>query len=247
MGFFDYFKSKNEDSEQNSDRACRLPGTGPAPESAIQYFDKSTIISTADTTSLKEKGKDQINQKKYYEARLYFEKALSLDPSDKEIHLLIGNTALMQKNYAEAKSFYEKALEIDPNYLEAMNRMWIVLFNTCNDNPEKRTSQLNESLDLVNRAISLYPTHKDFAHWWYMKGCIIENLFQPEEAIKAFTRAIEINPNIDYFWSFRGMQLQELGRNQEAINDYQKALQLNPKCRDCQEYINDCRQSMRAK
>jgi hypothetical protein len=40
----------------NSDRAFRLPGTGPAPESAVQYFEQSTASSGTGTAVLKEKG-----------------------------------------------------------------------------------------------------------------------------------------------------------------------------------------------
>ena len=49
-----------------------------------------------------------------------------------------------------------------------------------------------------------------------------------KEAIKDYTKAIELTPNYTNAYGNRGSAKDELGQYQEAIKDYDKAIELEP-------------------
>ncbi|WP_406661686.1 tetratricopeptide repeat protein [Methanolobus sp. ZRKC3] len=48
-----------------------------------------------------------------------------------------------------------------------------------------------------------------------------------EEAIEAFEKAIDINPDDAYAWYLKGSALNSLGRDEEAVEAYEKAKELD--------------------
>jgi len=60
------------------------------------------------------------------------------------------------------------------------------------------------------------------------RGNTLNNLGRLEEAIKSYSRAIEIDPTVYEAWFERGNALDQLGRLEEAIADYDKALEIQP-------------------
>jgi len=64
---------------------------------------------------------------------------------------------------------------------------------------------------------------------WFEKGVDLAKLKRYEEAIKAYEKAIEINPKDDKAWYNKGFYLTKLKRYEEAIGAYEKAIEINPK------------------
>ena len=56
----------------------------------------------------------------------------------------------------------------------------------------------------------------------------VSNLNKSDEAIKAFDKAIEINPQDSKAWNNKGLDLRKLGKYDEAIKAYDKAIENNP-------------------
>ena len=70
-----------------------------------------------------------------------------------------------------------------------------------------------------------------------MLGKSLSDLGRKEDAIKDYTKAIEINPQyfkaffnrgILYYQYLLGKSLSALGRKEDAIKDYTKAIEINP-------------------
>ena len=61
------------------------------------------------------------------------------------------------------------------------------------------------------------------------KGVTLAELRKHEEALKAYQKAIELNPKDPDAWNNKGATLAELGKHEEALKAYQKAIELNPK------------------
>ncbi len=62
---------------------------------------------------------------------------------------------------------------------------------------------------------------------FYVGNCYLyQNKF--DEAIKAYDKAIEINPQISETWNNKGIALHELNRSDEAMKAYDKAIEINP-------------------
>ncbi|GIU71488.1 MAG: hypothetical protein KatS3mg003_0967 [Candidatus Nitrosocaldaceae archaeon] len=60
------------------------------------------------------------------------------------------------------------------------------------------------------------------------KGYALTKLQRYEEAIEAYNKALEINPNYAEAWNNKGYALAKLQRYEEAIEAYNKALEINP-------------------
>ncbi|MDI6704493.1 MAG: tetratricopeptide repeat protein, partial [bacterium] len=63
---------------------------------------------------------------------------------------------------------------------------------------------------------------------WFNKGVELGKLRRHKEAIKAFEKAIEINPQYAEAWVNKGFCLGELGIDEEAIKAFEKAIEINP-------------------
>jgi len=60
------------------------------------------------------------------------------------------------------------------------------------------------------------------------KGDSLGRLNKSDEAIKAYEKAIEINPNDSDAWYNKGVALDNLNKSDEAIKAYEKAIEINP-------------------
>ncbi len=63
------------------------------------------------------------------------------------------------------------------------------------------------------------------------EGMIIFNKGRCEEALEAFNKALEINPQNEVALANKGAVLSDLGRHEEALNAFDKALEMNPQNR----------------
>lgn len=62
------------------------------------------------------------------------------------------------------------------------------------------------------------------------------NTNKPEEALKDFTRAIEIDPTRADGFAGRGNVLQAMGQYEASLQDYDRAIEINPKLANA--YVN---------
>jgi tetratricopeptide (TPR) repeat protein len=60
----------------------------------------------------------------------------------------------------------------------------------------------------------------------------VSNLNKSIEAIKAFDKTIEINPQNSDAWYNKAVILNKLSKSAEAINAYEKAIEINPQLRN---------------
>ena len=71
-------------------------------------------------------------------------------------------------------------------------------------------------------------THSISAETYFLRGKMMESLWQHADAIEAYTQAIRRNPNHAEFYYNRGLAKSWLGQYAAAIQDYNKAIQLKP-------------------
>jgi tetratricopeptide (TPR) repeat protein len=89
----------------------------------------------------------------------------------------------------------------------------------CNKFLEERDVEQEIEIDVVD----LY--EDDLSIAWYNTGNTFSNLGRKEEAISAYEKAIQYNPNLHQAWSNRGVVLFAVGRKEESIESYNKAIQ----------------------
>jgi len=64
---------------------------------------------------------------------------------------------------------------------------------------------------------------------WLNQGIALGNLGKYDEAIEAFDKAIEINPQYEAAWYLKGAALNRQGMYNDAIQAYDKAIEINPR------------------
>lgn len=64
---------------------------------------------------------------------------------------------------------------------------------------------------------------------WLNQGIALGNLGKYDEAIKAFDKAIDINPQYEAAWYLKGAALNRQGMYNESIQAYDKAIEINPR------------------
>ncbi|MFC2011271.1 tetratricopeptide repeat protein [Chloroflexota bacterium] len=67
------------------------------------------------------------------------------------------------------------------------------------------------------------------AEEWFEKGFALGGQDKYEEALKAYNKAIELDPQYVLAWNNKGNTLGELGRHEEALEAYNKAIEIDPK------------------
>lgn len=77
----------------------------------------------------------------------------------------------------------------------------------------------------------------DYLHWT-VRGSVLRTLGQHEQAIAAYDKAIELQPNSSRIWTYRGLALQALKREDEAIASFFKALKANPNYYEARAWLD---------
>jgi tetratricopeptide (TPR) repeat protein len=63
---------------------------------------------------------------------------------------------------------------------------------------------------------------------WYNKGIALDDQGRSQEALEAYDKVLEIDPQFKRSWNNKGYALTNLGRYQEAIEALDKALEIDP-------------------
>ena len=118
------------------------------------------------------------------------ETAVRLDPNDEEAQWGLGWAYLYHRQHEKALAHYLRARELNPNDAELLAEMGNLLIYI---------GQPKQAIDQVNEAIRLNPNHEN---WYvYYVGWAYEEAGMPDEAIKVFEQAIDLqNPDEEQLW-----------------------------------------------
>ena len=127
---------------------------------------------------------------------------------------------------AEAASLFEKAIALDPAYARAYAVLAWVRLNefrwNWSDSPER---SIELALDLARKSVEL-DAADDWSQW--ALGVVYLYMRQHDEAMVAYERAIELNPNYADLLAHSGFLMVYVGRPEEAIARVTTAMRLNP-------------------
>lgn len=175
--------------------------------------------------------------KKYKE--LDFESALSSFQSIKgyesnyQLLFYIGNCYYFESKLNDACYFYEKTLELEPQTIETMlNKANTLAFLGSPKTVYKEQEEFERDFELSWQAIDLYDRIIEIglssAAAWSNKGCLLNEMGKPEEALEACEKALETDPDLELAWMNKGDCLIVLGRLDEAVDAYDEALKIDP-------------------
>jgi tetratricopeptide (TPR) repeat protein/ADP-heptose:LPS heptosyltransferase len=118
--------------------------------------------------------------------------------------------------HLDAAKCCEQALSIDANHADALHLMGLLSFDK---------GHYDLAVEWIARAIRQNPTAE---YLWHL-GDALQHLKRYDEALKAFDKAIQFQPENAELWRSLGNVLLQLNRDNEALLSFQRALQLKPR------------------
>ena len=152
----------------------------------------------------------------YSDAVAAFNKATERQPDKHRAYYLKGLVLKSQERYPEAVAALQQVVDIEPEFYQA----WRELASIWGEN----LPQYSEALAASDRAMEINPD--DFQLYW-QKGNVLNKLQRYEEAIDAYSSALELNEH-PFIYLNRGIAYAHLQQYQKALADFNSAIELNP-------------------
>jgi TolB-like protein/Tfp pilus assembly protein PilF len=146
------------------------------------------------------------------------QKALALDDSDPRVYHALTNLYIMQRQYEKAIATAERTLELSPSSARAHSSMGMTL---------RFSGMFSEAIPFIEQAIRLdpYPPAITFRHL----GSCYRSVDRYEEAITAYKKALQKNPDDIFTHLFLSFTYVKLGREEEARVEAKEVLRIHPK------------------
>ncbi|MBQ1833517.1 MAG: hypothetical protein II563_11555 [Treponema sp.] len=158
----------------------------------------------------------QFARKQYTLARTYYQKALKNDENNIDALFGVGKTSYYLEDDDKAKSTFNKMLEIDPECADAYHYLG------------KLAAAKGENL--VASQYALEAVKRDSTNYDYLLdyGMYERNLGHYSNAEKAWSKAIQIEPDYFLAYAYRAGVYDEQDKFNDALKDYQMVLKTNP-------------------
>lgn len=206
-----YYRSSNQDAK------------------ALADFNKAIIMKPSYYLAYTNRGNVYFFRNENEKALVDYNKALQLRPTNDKALCNRGAIYVRQGKFDQAEVDLDKALSINPHYPDAyMNRG--VMYSIRGENASKTTSPNSEQISqLFTKAKDNYTSflkYKESSQVRNWRGIAYNTLQQPQNALKDFNRAIQLNgKNGEYYYN-RSISYQQMGNTAQAQQDAQKAKSL---------------------
>jgi tetratricopeptide (TPR) repeat protein len=142
------------------------------------------------------------------------------DPNSARLHQVTAELLESEGDFPRAVEQYRKAVEIDPKLPGIHRALAVALLNAGRDE-----STLQEARKQLEVELAVNPAD---AHSEYQLGEIYWGKFHREEAMKHFTRAVDLLPNFVDALIALGKSWNSQGQPGKALASLQKAVQIDP-------------------
>jgi adenylate cyclase len=150
-------------------------------------------------------------------ARDLAERAIALDRTLGEAYRLLGQIYLWQKEHDRAIFQAERAVALAPNDADGYETLAEIL---------GWSGRAEEGIRVIRHAMRLNPRYPFFYLWTLGHAYYLTD--RREEALDAFGKIVQQNPNFVPAHAYRAVVLSELGRVKEAREAWDKASALSP-------------------
>ena len=147
----------------------------------------------------------------------YAQIALALDPTVPQVHYALAGARIEQRRFNEAVTSARRAIELDPNYADG-HAQW--------GNALNRASRPQEGYRAIQMAMRLNPRH-GFVVYSIIGDSLLQ-LGRTEEAVSAFKKAVELNPEFIRGRRMLAAVYGQIGRIEDAEWEAAELLTLEP-------------------
>lgn len=193
---------------QYQQQAERLEKQGQLVE-AIKNYQILLTLQPEHTTAWNSLGVLLSQREEFEEAIRAFQKQLEVQPDHDWAWNNLGDALKKQRNFEEAIAAYQQQLALNPNHEIAWNNLGLVLWQQ--DSYEKA----------IRRAKAAHNTEEPLKQQLLQQDKL-------EEAMAAFQKQVEVNPDCDEAWDNIRRMLREQNRTEEILAVYQKQVEANP-------------------
>jgi len=161
---------------------CCIPALAYSPDATRWYEQGNAAVAAGNNTA----------------ATLAFDQAITLEPSYFEAWDGKADALNRDGQFSDALSASDRALAINPDYVQGWINRGQILYNmgyVYEDQKKdltKANEYYNQQLLAFEKAISLDPANADA---WFNKGYALAGMKRYDEAIAAFDKVKEINPD----------------------------------------------------
>lgn len=195
------------------------PTTYPSPKQ-IDIGAAEAPLSDSERTEL-----DQAVRKHDYAAeKAVIDRAAGEHPGSFELLVMTGRLAYLEKHPGDSAAALERADRIKP--LSETDRVTLALAYAFSQNPAASRIQLQKLMNIAPKNAE-YP---------YLLGRVESDSQHPEEAAKAFAKAIQLNPNMVRAYEELGRTQESLGLLEQATKTYQIGVARNRESRQRWEW-----------
>ncbi len=205
-------KPKHGDAWLNLGAALKAQGDLPG---ALDCFERSVRLQPMDPTANFNLGVALAGQGRIRDALAAFDRAIALRPEYAQAHCNRAGALGSLDRFEEALASCERALALKPAYAEAHSNRGTALH---------RLGRLAEAADAFRAALAIEADARHANHL----GSVLSDLGRTEEALAAFDRSIDLNPDYVAANCNRAAALVALGLLDEAIRSCDRALALDP-------------------
>jgi tetratricopeptide (TPR) repeat protein len=159
------------------------------------------------------------------QAEAHYLEAIKIDPLNPRLYYHAARVAVSLKQTETAIRHYQTVLDLTPDDLDAMMalvRLWLSKqqYAAAQEFLAKQLSELDNQPEL-----------------YLMLGLVYREADQPQEALRAFERAITLDNDSAQSHFYRGAQLERLGLKHEARRALRRAINLDPNYADALNYL----------
>ncbi|MDH3929743.1 MAG: tetratricopeptide repeat protein, partial [Deltaproteobacteria bacterium] len=210
-------------------------------DEAIGAFSEAIELNPQYAEAYRNRGLAWAKKGEFNQAISDYTKAVEMNPRDGQAYYNRGVAWTEKGDLEQAIADYNKAVEINPRDGQAHYNRGIAW---------SEKGEFKRGLTDAKKALSLEPENKIFVGLVtalqakiasqgedrFQQGLSFLEFGQYDEAIRAFSEAIELSPQYSEAYRNRGLAWAKKGEFDQAISDFTKAVEINPG--DGQAYYN---------
>lgn len=190
-------------------------------EEAVSRFRKVVFAEPGNMAALKGLAQSLIATKREAEAIRLLESAAETAPDDYDVLTGLTGVCLAIEHFTLAESLLARVLAVAPDDRRALVNLAILV---------DQRGETQQAVDILSRVIESDPGDSHAADAYGTLGRILANQAMFEDAIAAYRRAIELNPENPAVYTNLSALFESMGRYDDALLLCERALTIKPDC-----------------